>query len=341
MPAADYSANADLLRVPVGGASLHVERYGHGGVPVVLLHGLATSSFLWRMVGPELALAGVRAFAIDLMGHGESDRPLEAAYGIAAQAEYLDRAMAALRIASATFVGVDLGGAVALRLAATRPDRVDRLVLINSLTPDACPGDDVDALKGSTARSFVRVSRGLLRATPLLRAVLEPSLADPSRLSPRLLARYLAPYVGRDGVGHLLTLARAIDDDDLADLELDTLATPTLVVRGDLDPWLPGSAADVLAATMPDARLVQLPGVSRLVPEDDAATVVSLVLEHVGLRARGSTGDPALVPVSASSAAGAPSEVFGASGAPDLGTEADEGAGSDDVLTEQRGDREV
>ena len=295
MPAADYSANADLLRVPAGGASLHVERYGHGGVPVVLVHGLGTSSFLWREVGPELALGGARVLAVDLMGHGESDRPLEASYGIAAQAEYLDRAMTALRVASATFVGVDLGGAVALRLAATRPDRVDRLVLVNSLTPAACPGSDVDALQSfrTMARFAIRISRGLLRATPLLRTLLAPSLADPDRLSPRLLARYLAPYVGRDGAGHLLRLARAIDDDDLADLELDSLPTPTLVVRSDLDPWLPETAADVLAATMPNARLVRLPGLSRLVPEDDPATMVALILEHLGLRGAPATPEGA------------------------------------------------
>jgi pimeloyl-ACP methyl ester carboxylesterase len=286
MPAADYSANADLLRVPVGGASLHVERYGLGGRPVVLLHGLGTSSFLWRQVGPELALGGARAFAVDLVGHGESDRLLEASYGIAAQAEYLDRAMTALRIASATFVGVDLGGAVALRLAATRPDRVARLVLVNSLTPEACPGRDVDAIQSfrTMARFVIRISRGLLRATPLLRTLLEPSVADPSRLSSRLLARYLAPYVGRDGAGHLLTLARTIDDDDLADLQLETLETPTLVVHGDRDPWVDESAAEALARTLPNARLVRLPGLSRLVPEDEPATMVSLILEHMGLR---------------------------------------------------------
>jgi len=76
---------------------MHVERYGHGGAPILLVHGFATCSFLWREVGPTLAIAGRTAFAIDLFGYGESDRPFDAQFGIAAQSEYLDRALTALR----------------------------------------------------------------------------------------------------------------------------------------------------------------------------------------------------------------------------------------------------
>ena len=74
---------------------MHVERYGHGGAPILLVHGFATCSFLWREVGPTLAIAGRTAFAIDLFGYGESDRPFDAQFGIAAQSEYLDRALTA------------------------------------------------------------------------------------------------------------------------------------------------------------------------------------------------------------------------------------------------------
>ena len=70
-----------------------MERYGHGGSPIVLLHGFGTSSFVWRDVAPEIALANRTAFAIDLFGYGESDRPFDADFGIASQAELVDRAL--------------------------------------------------------------------------------------------------------------------------------------------------------------------------------------------------------------------------------------------------------
>ena len=65
---------ADVLRVPVGPGAMHVERFGHGGTAVILIHGFGTSSFLWRNVAPSITDAGHTAYASDLFGHGESDR---------------------------------------------------------------------------------------------------------------------------------------------------------------------------------------------------------------------------------------------------------------------------
>ena len=113
---------------------MHVERYGHGGAPVLLVHGFGTCAFLWRNIGPEIVLANRTAFAVDLFGYGESDRPFDAPFGIAAQSEYLDRALTALRLPKATIVGVDLGAAVAMHLAANRPDPVERMVLANPIS---------------------------------------------------------------------------------------------------------------------------------------------------------------------------------------------------------------
>jgi pimeloyl-ACP methyl ester carboxylesterase len=295
MPLApDSTPNADLLRVPIGPGSVHVDRYGFGGRPVVLLHGFGTSSFLWRYVGPGLAVAGMRAFAMDLVGYGESDRPLDASFGIAAQAEYLDRALTALRVASAIVVGVDLGGAVALRLAAVHPERVAGLVLVNPLVPGSCPGDEVAALKWRTARFAFRLARGQLGAASVLHDILRRMVADPEHMPPRLVARYLAPYVGRDGVTHLLTLARAIDEGDLDELELQYLETPTMVVRGLSDELVDGKAVRRMTETIPGARFVELPGVGRLVPEEYPNRLVSLILEHAGLRQPGPPTAPEL-----------------------------------------------
>ncbi len=138
---------------------MHVERYGHGGAAVLLVHGFGTCSFLWRSIAPEFALANRTAFAVDLFGYGESDRPFDADFGIAAQAEYLDRALTALRVARATVVGVDLGAAVALRLAATRPERVERMVLVNPIAYDDVPAKDVKNLQKRTGRSMRSSSR--------------------------------------------------------------------------------------------------------------------------------------------------------------------------------------
>ena len=262
---------------------MHVERYGHGGPAVLLVHGFATCGFLWRHVAPELALANRTAFAVDLFGYGESDRPFDADFGIAAQAEYLDRALTALRVARATVVGIDLGAAVTLRLAATRPERVERMILINPIAFEDVPGEDVKYLQARTGRYALRIARGILGAAPLLRDLLTQSVADAARMPDKLVARYLAPYVGREGLNHLLILARSIDGEDVDEIELSQLDQPTVILWGERDPFLKPrrdrTTPERLAAEIPGSRLVKLPGVGRLVPEEAPEALLNFILE--------------------------------------------------------------
>ena len=261
---------------------MHVERYGHGGAPILLVHGFGTCSFLWRNVGPALAASSRTAFAIDLFGYGESDRPFDAQYGIAAQSDYLDRALTALRLTKATIVGQDLGGAVAMHLAFNRPERVDRLVLVNPIAFDDIPADDIKSLQRNTARFAFRISRGVVGAAPLIRDLVERSVADKANAPEPLVARYLAPYVGEDGLNHLLTLARAVDDEDMTEVDLGQIDRPTLIVWGDQDPFVGPKLGESLADTIPGSRLVRLPGTGRLVPEEAPETLAGMILEFIG-----------------------------------------------------------
>ncbi|MGE5732150.1 MAG: alpha/beta fold hydrolase [Gemmatimonas sp.] len=259
-----------------------MERYGHGGAPIVLVHGFGTCSFLWRDVGPVLAMANRTAFAVDLFGYGESDRPFDAQFGIAAQSDYLDHALTALRLSKATVVGIDLGGAVAMHLAFNRPERVERLVLVNPIAFDDVPADDIKTMQRNTARFAFRISRGVLGAAPLIRDLLERSVSNKENVPDGLIARYLAPYVGEDGLNHLLALARSVTDEDMLDVEVGQLDCPTLIVWGDQDPFVSPKLGDTLADTIPGSRLVRLPGTGRLVPEEAPDTLANMILEFVG-----------------------------------------------------------
>jgi len=278
-----------MLRVPVGPGSLHVDRYGVGGQAVLLVHGFGTCSFVWRNIGPVIARANLTAFAIDLFGYGESDRPFDADYGIAAQAEYLDRGLTALRVSKATVVGLDLGGAVALRFAAAHPERVDKLVLVNPIALDEIPADDVKSLQKNTARHAFRLSRGVMGAAPLMRDLLTRSVSDPANMPEALVGRYLAPYVGRDGVDHLLRIARYVGKDDMDEIDLRSLPHPTLVIWGEKDPWVSSKVGEQLASTIGGSRLVRLPTAGRLVPEDNPEILSNLLLDFMGAREAGGT----------------------------------------------------
>ena len=258
----------DSLRIPVGPGALYVERYGFGDRPVVLLHGFGTSAFLWRAVAPLLPLGKVTAYAIDLFGYGESDRSLDADYSIDAQVEYLDRALTVLRVARADVVGIDFGAAVALALAARRPARVRTMVLINPADPARLRGSDLSELQRLAARHLLDSERGMLGATALLGPILEQGVATAERMPAALVGRYVAPYVGRDGVRHLLQLERAINDRAMERVEWEKIAQPVLVVRGDQDGWVSPDVAAALATRFVRGEHRRMSGAVRLVPED-------------------------------------------------------------------------
>lgn len=249
---------------------------------MVLLHGFGTSGFLWRSVAPALPLGRLTVFAPDLFGWGESDRSLDADYGVTAQAEYLDRALTVLRVARADIVAVDLGCAVALALAARRPARVRSMVFVNPTDPAALRGAEFGELKRLAARHLLDASRGMLGAATLLGPILERSVARAGAMPRELVGRYVAPFVGRDGVRHLMQVERAINDQALADVGWEKVAAPVLVVRGDSDLWVAPDVAAMLASRLRHAEHRRMAGVARLAPEDAPVALADLLREWMG-----------------------------------------------------------
>jgi len=267
----------DRLRIPVGPGALSVERAGFGDRAVVLLHGFGTSAFLWRHVIPLLPLGRVTVFATDLLGWGESDRAPDADYGVRAQAEYLERAMTVLRVARADLVALDFSAAVALALAARRPTRVRSLVLLNPCSPEHPRGDDFAEFERFAARHVLDASLAMTGAVLVMRPILERSVASPDRMRSVLVARYAAPFVGRDGFLHLNQVQGSVNDRALSHVPWRSVSTPVLIVRGEADGWVSPDASAALAATLPTARLLRRREVARLIPEDDPAWLADVL----------------------------------------------------------------
>jgi pimeloyl-ACP methyl ester carboxylesterase len=119
------------------GITLAVLDVGEGH-PVVLLHGFPDSSHLWRGQIPALVDAGLRVVAPDLRGFGESEKPAEVAdYALARSVGDVLAVLDALEIERAHVVGHDFGAVVAWLLAASAPDRVERLVAMSVGHPNA------------------------------------------------------------------------------------------------------------------------------------------------------------------------------------------------------------
>jgi pimeloyl-ACP methyl ester carboxylesterase len=115
----------------VGGLNAHFLE-GGSGAPVVLVHGLGSRALDWGPLLPELLRAGFHVYAMDLPGFGESSKPADRSYSIAEQAAFVEAFLEAMHLDRVALVGISMGGWIAGTVALDAPQRVDRLVLVDS-----------------------------------------------------------------------------------------------------------------------------------------------------------------------------------------------------------------
>jgi pimeloyl-ACP methyl ester carboxylesterase len=152
-----------------------------GGPPVLLIHGWLSSSRIWEQLAPRLAQR-FTVYTLDLVGFGESDKPLSG-YGVRNGSRLLYAFCAHFGLTRTGVIGHDLGGAMAVKLAADHPDIVGRLVLV------ATPADEdqIDlptALWLATLPVVGPIFYTLGRALgPLRKLWMRPFVADPADLT--------------------------------------------------------------------------------------------------------------------------------------------------------------
>ena len=122
-----------MPRTDIDGLSIHYEDHPGDGSPVWFMHGEPTWSFLWRKVIPPVHAAGHRCIAPDLMGFGRSDKPTRLEdYSYDRHCAVMGGLLEQLDLRDLTMVVHDWGGPVGLRVAVEHPDRVSRLVIMDT-----------------------------------------------------------------------------------------------------------------------------------------------------------------------------------------------------------------
>jgi haloalkane dehalogenase len=128
MPESPSSPPPTSNYVTVLGSRIHYVEAGDQEPPVLLLHGIPTHSYLWRNVIPHVAPTA-RTVAIDLIGFGKSDKPLDIDYDLPTYARYLEGVIDALQLNSPIIVAMDLGLIVGLHYAMQHQANVKGLVM--------------------------------------------------------------------------------------------------------------------------------------------------------------------------------------------------------------------
>jgi len=261
----------------VHGMRIHYQEAGNEHAPaLVLIHGFISSNLIWSGTLLPLAQAGFRVIAPDLPGYGYSDKPAGAEYTIASQAEAIVNLMNRLGIGRAIVVGASYGGAVAAMMALDHPERVEKLILVGTVSND-------DAKN----KLLLRVSR-----FPIVGDIVTPLfLGSRWILRKRMQAMYRR--IGRPinermvaSRHHLLATAnthRAMIrtarhwSANRIEREASLIRQPTLLVWGDHDDHIPLEHAMKLRDAIPNARLIIFRNCGHLPPAEYPEKFVEVV----------------------------------------------------------------
>lgn len=279
------------------GIRLHYIEAG-AGLPMLFVHGFPEFWYAWECQLAEFS-KDHRAVALDMRGHNLSDKPADAkAYRPKHLVADL-RGMIDHLGGKAIVVAHDWGGAAAWNLATAHPERIEKLVIINSPHPVAFARELRNSPAQQQASAYMNWLRRPGAAEKLLEddcarlvAMLRQSTSDPGWLTPELLARYREAWTQPGAMDASLNFYRASPlhpaapgepADTVPDLQPQdfTVRVPTLVIWGERDAALLPGLLDGLDACVSDLHIARIPDASHWVIHEQPAQVNRLIREFL------------------------------------------------------------
>ena len=238
------SAQAPVAKeTTVFGQKIHYVEAGSGPT-VILLHGLGGSSQAWQFNIGALA-EKFHVVVPDQLGFGKSDKPL-VNYRIRTYVDFLDQFCKQLKIERASLVGNSMGGWIAAIYAASYPDRVDKLVLVDA--GGYAPAKDFDTRAFYGLNPTTREGMKLLVAKVFYSKLFQTDAAIDQAIAARLAAG--------DGYTINSITESIIRGEDLFDDVVKTIKRPTLIVWGRQDGLVPLSDGERLNKDIAGSKLV-------------------------------------------------------------------------------------
>jgi pyruvate dehydrogenase E2 component (dihydrolipoamide acetyltransferase) len=275
-------ANAmDLQTVQVLNHTMAYRTYG-SGPDVILVHGFSHSTLCGEKNIGALVRAGYRVHAIDLFGHGMSDKPYGIRYSLDLYARQVREFMNALGITRAHLAGHSMGGAVALRFACEYPSMVRGLVLVGSAGLHHEPGGNLAfrLMRYPLIGEFLI----LFNFRPVVR--LMNSTVNTNGLVPvsdEYLNRYITPSRTR---GYTYAFLRILRNFGTPQWEVEDCisgtVTRSLILHGTGDRLVPAESARRMHDLLAGSRLVMVPGGPHALMETHAGLVNREMIAFLG-----------------------------------------------------------
>jgi pimeloyl-ACP methyl ester carboxylesterase len=282
-PADDPRFSTTYLSLALSTRSLTIRAIecgdGDAGRTVLCVHGWACSVYSFRRLMPLLVESGLRVIAIDLPGHGLSDKPDDASlYTLDAQVECVLAAMDALGVQRATLVGHSMGGPICARMAVLAPERVTALAL---LAPAGFGTErDLRILRAVTPRIVAPVLPALFRRW-LVALVLRGSYGSLYRPTERDVDEYWAPSQFDGYVLAIWDLLHCFEWSAGLDCGFGEIRAPTVIMDGRLDNLVMRRWVAQYAKVLRDATLQVIDECGHVIPEEVPELVAAAIRELI------------------------------------------------------------
>lgn len=275
--AREHDARADLAPptgrlIPTGSGGMFVQQKGAGdGVPVILFHGTAAWSELWRRTIDALALAGFHVIALDLPPFGFSDRP--GGYTRHDQAARANDVLGQLGIGPAIIVGHSFGAGAATELAMRYPQHARGLVLVDAALGLTAPASDAPLLLEPKWVREILVS--LTITNPLAtKALLQSLIEKKERALPEYVEILQRPTTLRGTTPDIADWLLYFAGSDRNALSADRsfyaqLKIPVALLWGDKDSVTPVEQAEDLHRLLPQSTLTLLSALGHIPQIED------------------------------------------------------------------------
>jgi pimeloyl-ACP methyl ester carboxylesterase len=251
--------------VTVNGYKMHY-LVGGSGRPLLLVHGLGSRGEDWANLIPQLINSGNRVYALDLLGYGDSEQPRDARYSISQQAAMVEGFLDSQHLQQVDMAGWSMGGWIAMQVALQQPQRIRRLVLLDSAGLRFQLSFDPALFQPASPRDLVK-----------LEEILIPH--------PRPLPGFLAMAMLRRGdhVGWVVrrSVQSMMTGEDLVDGKLGALTMPVLIGWGDQDKLIPLSVGYRLHQEIMQSVLDVYDGCGHLAPQDCVSQVGPSVVDFL------------------------------------------------------------
>lgn len=237
--------------VQIDGVALRYDQQGLGR-PLIFLHGLPTSSHLWRNIVPGLTY-GNTVYGLDLMGFGLSEKPQNVSYSIETYVTQLTKFLDNFHLENVILVGHDIGAPIATLYSIRNPGKVRKLILMNAPLYSAAPSLDVRLLR-------TKLIGELFTGDWFLKRFFRNGVLNQAIMTEALLDAYLQPY--HDDPGARTALLKCVREFELRPVlekeitpNLGKIQAPTLILWGDGDPYVPLDFGKKLKDDIPNATL--------------------------------------------------------------------------------------